>query len=92
MEKKLCESKDGKRQLKKEMEEIKEKIEALNKVKALQPENVKLLDYVNDQIEAKEKELECPVCLEVASVPIFRCEELHIICLDSRPKVRKESN
>ena len=57
-----------------------------------EPENVKLLDYINDQIEANEKELECPVCLEVASVPIFRCEELHIICLDCRPKVKKKNN
>ena len=56
-----------------------------------EPENVKLLDYINDQIEANEKELECPVCLEVASVPIFRCEELHIICLDCRPKVKRKT-
>ena len=72
------------------MEEIKAKIEALNKVEAIHPENLKLLDYINDQIEAKAKELECPVCLEVASVPIFRCEELHIICLDCRPKVKRK--
>ena len=92
IDEKVCEGKDTKNRLEREMEEIKAKIEALNKVEAQHPENLKLLDYINNQIEAKAKELECPVCLEVASVPIFRCEELHIICMDCRPKVRKESN
>ena len=45
------------------------------------------LDYINQKIEAKEKELECPVCFETASVPIFMCQELHLICSVCRPKV-----
>ena len=73
----ISENKETKIQLEKEMEEIKVRLQTsdeapLNKFEA-QPENLKLFDYINSQIEAKEKELECPVCLEVASIPIFCC-------------------
>ena len=103
---KVCESKRARSLLKKEAEEIKGKIEALDKVKTLQSKNPKLLveidreikaklvghiEEIDRQIEAKEKELECPICFDVASPPIFRCDELHIICLDCRPKVVKIS-
>jgi len=49
--------------------------------------NMQLLDYIDNKIAAKEKELECPVCFEVASAPIFMCSDLHLICSDCRPKV-----
>merc|ERR1712192_99354 len=49
--------------------------------------NMQLLEYIENKINAKEKELECPVCLEVASAPIFMCSDLHLICSDCRPKV-----
>ena len=42
--------------------------------------NMQLLEYIENKIEAKQKELECPVCLEVASAPIFTCSDLHLIC------------
>ena len=45
------------------------------------------LDYISKKIEAKEKDLECPVCFEVASTPIFKCMEDHLICSVCRPKV-----
>ena len=35
----------------------------------------------------KEEELECPVCLETARVPIYMCSEQHIICSCSADKV-----
>ena len=103
---KVCESKRARSLLKKEAEEIKGKIEALDKVKTLQPKTPELLveidrqtkaklvghiEEIDRQIEAKEKELECPICFDVASPPIFRCDELHIICSDCRPKVEKIS-
>ena len=50
-------------------------------------QNQRLLEFINTKIEAKEKELECPVCFEVASAPIYMCEELHLICSSCRPKV-----
>jgi len=49
--------------------------------------NKQLLDFIEKQIEEKEKELECPVCLEVATIPIFMCLELHLICSDCRGKI-----
>ena len=90
----MSDNKQAKRQLEKEIEDIKAKRESQrsqeterNKIEELQPENLRLLEYIDSKIEAKEKELECPVCFEVASVPIFCCDDQHIICSDCRPKV-----
>ena len=38
-------------------------------------------------ISKKEEELDCPVCLETARVPIYMCSEQHIICSCSADKV-----
>ena len=38
-------------------------------------------------IEEKEANLECPVCLETASMPIYMCLQSHLICSDCRPSV-----
>ena len=46
-----------------------------------------LLDYINQKIEDKERDLECPVCFEVAQAPIFMCEEQHVICSKCWDKV-----
>ena len=43
-------------------------------------ENLPPLTYINQKIKAKELDLECPVCFEVAQTPIFTCEEQHLIC------------
>jgi len=51
--------------------------------------NQQLLDFIKDQISEKEKELECPVCLEVATAPIFMCREQHLICSTCTPRVRE---
>ena len=51
--------------------------------------NPELLQFMERQIDAVEKELECPICLEIASqAPIFKCEEDHLICSKCRVKVR----
>lgn len=39
------------------------------------------------KIDEKEKELECPVCMETASVPMFTCSYQHMICGCCRPQV-----
>merc|ERR1719509_670328 len=49
--------------------------------------NMQLLESLDTKIRAKESELECPVCLEVACAPIFGCDDQHIICSSCRPKV-----
>merc|ERR1719347_935801 len=47
-----------------------------------------MLAFLSAQIRDKEKELECPVCLEMCtSAPIFACEEFHLLCASCRPKV-----
>ena len=49
--------------------------------------NLQLIEFISSKILAKEEELECPVCFEVASPPIFACNDLHLICSHCRPKV-----
>ena len=49
--------------------------------------NEDFLKFIDNQISEKEKELECPVCLEVACSPIFMCSEQHLICSNCRPKL-----
>jgi len=49
--------------------------------------NKEFLSFIDDQINEKEKELECPVCLEVACSPIFMCSDQHLICSTCRPKL-----
>ena len=40
-----------------------------------------LIEFMERQILELEEELECPVCLEVASAPpIFKCPDNHLIC------------
>ena len=40
-----------------------------------------LMEFMERQIVELEEELECPVCLEVASAPpIFKCPDNHLIC------------
>ena len=85
----------AKAQLEHEMEEIKieitnlRKFDDFSKVARVQPENDKMknLRKLESKIEAKEKDLECSVCLEVASAPIFCCDAQHVICDSCRPKV-----
>ena len=48
--------------------------------------NKNLLTYL---IEKKEMDLECPVCLVTASVPIFSCPENHLICAVCRPQMNE---
>ena len=75
IDQKMKENRAAKSQLERELAEIKTKMDDLSKVESLlQPEShntpwpVLMLESVERKIEAKEKELECPVCLEVASV------------------------
>ena len=49
--------------------------------------NVQLLDFIDRQIDALKQELECPVCFVVATNPIFKCEDDHLICSICRPKM-----
>ena len=39
----------------------------------------------SDELREIERELECPVCMEIAKPPIYQCEEGHIICAHCKP-------
>ena len=77
------------KQLKQNAEEVfpSDEDKVLSEVKTIKTQDLQLLEYIDHKIEVKEKELECPVCLEVASAPIFTCDDLHLICSSCRPKV-----
>jgi len=49
----------------------------------------KLLEFIEREISDKEDKLECPICLEVAGIPIYMCQEMHLICPKCRPKVKE---
>ena len=95
IEAEVNENKQARRELEKEIASLKAEIEALTKAKAntsnsvdkAKLENQRFLLNINKKIEAKESDLECPVCFEVSATPIYSCNEQHIICSDCRPKV-----
>jgi len=48
----------------------------------------KFIEFMERQILELEEELECPVCLEVATVaPIYKCPDDHLLCRICRPKL-----
>ena len=78
---------ETKKGLEKEITEIKVQLGETGSPKSeAQPESLELLSEYNSLIESREKELECPVCLEVASPPLFCCEDQHLICSQCRPE------
>ena len=48
-----------------------------------------MLTFLNRAITTKQRELECPLCLEVSEAPIFMCPESHLVCAHCKPKVEK---
>ena len=74
IEEKVRERKYARDQLEREIEKVKNKLEGLSNVETVQPaslgegDNLRLkwLESLERKIETEEKELECPVCLEVA--------------------------
>lgn len=45
--------------------------------------------FINRQIDELKKELECPVCLEVAKSPIYKCEDDHLVCSNCKTKMSR---
>jgi len=79
---------------KKRQKELKEnsgnKLEAEKQQQVAPPVtcNSQIVDFLISSICSKERDLECPVCLETSSAPIYSCPESHIICASCRPKVQ----
>ena len=85
--KELLENKQTNKQTK--MEEEEEKL----KQAARKDSNKGLREFMERQILDLEEELECPVCLEVATIaPIYKCLDDHLICRFAKKKVSSGSN
>ena len=52
------------------------------------PSNPEFLTFLDDTIREKEKELECPVCLEVAEAPVYKCPNDHLLCQNCVQKLK----
>ena len=74
--------------LKDEMGKTKSKVEIRNDIQ-MSSTNVQFSNFIVDKIQEKEKELECPVCLVVASPPIFSCAKQHLVCKECRPRLKE---
>ena len=92
---KIGENRKARLTLEQDIDSFKMKIEKGTKSKEavkhsmneIRPDVQKFLDNINNKIEAKERDLECPICMEVCTAPIFCCDEQHIICSSCRPQV-----
>ena len=49
----------------------------------------KMVEFLLEVIERKERFLECPVCMEIAAPPILCCSEQHLICSSCQPGLRE---
>lgn len=74
--------------LKDEMGKTKSKAEIKNDIQ-MPSTNVPFSNFIVDKIQEKEKELECPVCLVLASPPIFSCAKQHLVCKECRPRLKE---
>lgn len=97
IEMEMVKAKDREVELKLEIDALKEESiglrnrrdnERLDNAKYIDDPKQKLLDYLTISISEKEKDLECPVCLETATLPIYSCQENHLICSTCRPMVK----
>ena len=51
-------------------------------------DNKNLITFLTKSIEEKEALLECPVCLQTASSPIFSCgQQMHLVCSSCHPRL-----
>ena len=74
-----CENKKLREKDQQLVEEAADGGKKMRKVK--EANNEILIELMERQIVELEEELECPVCLEVASAPpIFKCPDNHLIC------------
>jgi len=48
-----------------------------------------MLNILENQITAKRRELECPVCLEESTPPIYTCAAQHLVCGKCRPSLKE---
>ena len=83
---KLTENKEKKRQLERDMEELRALIMGQTRGASPFETQSECLKLLMEVIESKEKDLECPICFKPVSAPLFCCEEQHLICSECLPK------
>ena len=78
-------------EIKEDMEKIKTSISYINdaphEAQAVSDPHIRMVDFLMQSISLKEADLQCPVCLETASSPIYSCPD--VICSSCRPKVKQ---
>ena len=47
------------------------------------------VEFLMKTINAKESDLECPVCLDTAEGDIYSCQDQHLLCSSCRPRVEE---
>jgi len=57
-------------------------------VKATTMKNQAIRDFLNATILEKEALLECPVCFQTATPPIYKCSKEHLICCKCFPRMK----
>ena len=62
-------------------------VECLADLKTKKLRKRSYLEFLNDSIESHISSLECPVCFETSSPPIFQCHNEHLICNNCRKNV-----
>ena len=51
-----------------------------------------VLEFLARNIQEKEAELECPVCLSEASSPLYSCDYQHLVCSSCLPLLQARDN
>jgi DNA repair exonuclease SbcCD ATPase subunit len=96
MESQAARAKHNTNRLMQEAETLKDQLKKLEtsetdigpvQTKSANSGNPELLQFIDRQIESLKRDLECPVCFEIASSPIFKCDDDHLICSGCRAKV-----
>ena len=85
---KISQKEEEEKSLKLKHEEAKEVVkkieeEIVNLPSAPGPSQ-EVLDLINNQIDSKKADLECPVCFEECSPPIYTCQAQHPVCANCR--------
>ena len=65
-------------------EEVKKVEEEIIKLPSAPGYSQEVLDLINNQIDSKKADLECPVCFEECSPPIYTCQAQHPVCASCR--------
>ena len=85
---------DAKLRLEKAMENLERHQMDRNNDKEASNQNVnqsmlQMFDLIANHIAQKKRDLECPVCTDVAQPPIYMCQDSHLVCSICVPKLKE---